>query len=61
MNVKILRELVPDCRILWELADQRVGNRPHGDPNFRGQLLFSEPLTELSLNKSSQIHNGTPP
>jgi hypothetical protein len=52
MNAKIPGKLFPDCRILWELVEQNVRNRPHGDPNCRGQFLFSQPLTELSMNKT---------
>jgi hypothetical protein len=60
MNAKIPRKVFPDCRVLRELVDQNVGNRPHGDPNFGSQLLFSQPLTELSLNKTLEIHNEIP-
>src|SRR5437879_12738546 len=60
MDPKIPRKCFPDCRVLRELVDQNVGNRPHRHPNGRGQLLFRQPLPELSMNKTFQIHNGTP-
>jgi len=60
MNAKIPRKCFSDSRVLRELVDQNVGNRPHGDPNCRGQLLFSQPLTEFSIDKTFQIHNGIP-
>lgn len=60
MNPKISRKCFLDRRFWREFVDQNVGNRPHGDSNCRGQLIFSQPLTEFSMNESFQIHSGTP-
>ena len=61
MNAKIPGKLLPDFRILWKLVGQNVGDRAHRDTDCRGQLLFIQALTELSMDKTFQIHKGPPP
>jgi hypothetical protein len=57
MLAKIPHKVFPACLVVRELVGQNVGNGRHRDPNGRGQLLFSQPLTQLSLNKTFEIHN----
>ena len=61
MNAKILRELLPDGRILRKLVDQNIGDRPHRNPNCGGELRLCHSLTRFSMNKTFHIHNVSPP
>lgn len=53
------RKLFPDCRILWQLVDQDVGNRAHRNSDCGSQFLFIQLFTELSMGKRRGI-SSTP-
>jgi hypothetical protein len=52
MNLKMPRNVIPDCLILLGIVDQNVGIRPSRDPNCRGRLPFGQPLIEISMHET---------
>src|SRR4051812_47291231 len=51
IHPEIAGQCLPDSRVLWDFVGKNIHDRPDRDPRCRGQLLFSQPLTELSMDK----------